>query len=64
MVWYDYLLTFQMEMKYIWGQRFRVSTAFYCLCRFSLIVNVVYLFKLLEKLGDPVGLLLLFKYTT
>lgn len=58
LIWYDYCLTFPREVRYIWAQRLKVSTVFYFLCRYSMIVNVLYLFKLLDMLGTPVRLFL------
>ena len=31
-----------MEVKYIWGQKFRLSTLLYVICRYSLIVNLLF----------------------
>ncbi|KIY67747.1 hypothetical protein CYLTODRAFT_396536 [Cylindrobasidium torrendii FP15055 ss-10] len=53
LIWYDYYLTFPREVRYIWSQRVKLSTVFYFLCRYSMIVNVLYLFKLLNMLGTP-----------
>ncbi|TCD68136.1 hypothetical protein EIP91_011502 [Steccherinum ochraceum] len=43
LLWYDYCLTFPMEVRYMWGTKFRLSTLLYILCRYALIANVLYL---------------------
>ncbi|KAL5496097.1 hypothetical protein ACEPAH_3014 [Sanghuangporus vaninii] len=43
LLYYDYALTFPAEVKYIWGKKFRFSTALYICCRYALIANVLYL---------------------
>jgi len=50
-VYYDYILTFPMEVKYIWGSKFHLSTLMYILCRYSLVANVLYLLAISKKLG-------------
>ncbi|EDR01318.1 uncharacterized protein LACBIDRAFT_295613 [Laccaria bicolor S238N-H82] len=50
-LYYDYILTFQEEVTYIWCQRFRISTILYIMCRYALIANIVYLFALADKLS-------------
>ncbi|KIJ96073.1 hypothetical protein K443DRAFT_635993 [Laccaria amethystina LaAM-08-1] len=50
-LYYDYILTFQEEVTYIWCQRFRISTILYIMCRYALIANVVYLFAVADKLS-------------
>ncbi|EIW79486.1 hypothetical protein CONPUDRAFT_58549, partial [Coniophora puteana RWD-64-598 SS2] len=43
LVYYDYALTFPLEVKHIWQSRFRFSTILYICCRYALIANVIYL---------------------
>ncbi|KAJ3895216.1 hypothetical protein GG344DRAFT_86044 [Lentinula edodes] len=43
LIWYDWVLMFPMEVKYIWGSRIRVSTIVYILCHYALLANVLYL---------------------
>lgn len=38
-----------MEVKYMWGQEFRISTLLYILCRYALVGNVIYLVGVLEN---------------
>ncbi|KAJ7636502.1 hypothetical protein FB45DRAFT_1138203 [Roridomyces roridus] len=53
-LYYDYALTFPNEVKYIWGQKFRLSTALYFGCRYALISNVLYVLAIAHKLGSTV----------
>ncbi|KAJ8523059.1 hypothetical protein ONZ45_g390 [Pleurotus djamor] len=50
LLYYDYTLTFPMEVKYIWGQSFRLSTILYIFCRYALLANVLYLLAIANKL--------------
>jgi len=43
LLWYDYALTFPMEVRYMWGTKFRLSTLLYILCRYALVANILYL---------------------
>ncbi|GLB45003.1 hypothetical protein LshimejAT787_1900810 [Lyophyllum shimeji] len=43
LLYYDYILTFKMEVRYIWGEKFRISTVLYVCCRYALVANVIYL---------------------
>lgn len=52
MIWYDYFLTFQMEVQYMWGQKFRLSTTLYIWCRYALIGNPLYVWAHLDKGGN------------
>ncbi|KAG7444421.1 uncharacterized protein BT62DRAFT_241895 [Guyanagaster necrorhizus] len=51
LLYYDYIPTFPMEVKYMWGSKFRLSTILYICCRYALIANVLYLLAIAEKLG-------------
>ena len=44
-----------MEVKYIWGSKFRLSTLLYILCRYSLVGNVLYLLAISKKLEPRVS---------
>ncbi|KAF8876716.1 hypothetical protein BD779DRAFT_1559498 [Infundibulicybe gibba] len=50
LLYYDYTLTFHMEVKYIWGSRIRLSTILYVACRYALPANILYLFAITDKL--------------
>lgn len=55
LLWYDYALTFPMEVEYIWGERFRLTTFLYILCRYALPANILYLLAISKHLGTRVG---------
>uniref|UniRef100_A0A0W0ETV2 DUF6533 domain-containing protein n=1 Tax=Moniliophthora roreri TaxID=221103 RepID=A0A0W0ETV2_MONRR len=57
LLFYDYALTFPMEVKYMWGTKPRLSTALYILCRYALVANVLYLLAIAKKLGSRVRIL-------
>ncbi|KAF8069927.1 hypothetical protein FPV67DRAFT_1485467 [Lyophyllum atratum] len=54
LLYYDYVLTFGMEVKYIWKERFRISTILYICCRYALVANVVYLLTISNKITGKV----------
>ncbi|KAG9225220.1 hypothetical protein CCMSSC00406_0007051 [Pleurotus cornucopiae] len=64
LLFYDYALTFPLEVKYIWGSKGRVSTVLYIFCRYALVANVLYLLAIANRLkqgsvlffGSPDGL--------
>ncbi|KAK0218206.1 hypothetical protein IW262DRAFT_1122810 [Armillaria fumosa] len=51
LLYYDYVLTLPMEVKYIWGSKFRLSTVLYICCRYALVANVLYLLAIARQLG-------------
>ncbi|KAJ6527150.1 hypothetical protein B0H19DRAFT_869844, partial [Mycena capillaripes] len=51
LLYYDYVLTFQKEVRYIWREKFRFSTALYICCRYALVANILYLLAIADKLG-------------
>ncbi|KAF8207939.1 hypothetical protein K438DRAFT_1575412 [Mycena galopus ATCC 62051] len=53
-LYYDFALTFPKEVKYIWGQQFRLSTALYIGCRYALVANMLYLLAIADELGSTV----------
>lgn len=55
LLYYDYALTFPMEVKFVWKAKFRVSTFLYLCCRYALIANVIYLLAIAQKLNHRVG---------
>ncbi|KAJ7901139.1 hypothetical protein B0H14DRAFT_2493470 [Mycena olivaceomarginata] len=52
LLYYDFALTFPKEVKYIWKERFRLSTALYIGCRYALVANVLYLLAIAHRLGS------------
>ncbi|KAJ3752989.1 hypothetical protein EV360DRAFT_54228, partial [Lentinula raphanica] len=52
LIWYDYALTFPMEVQYFWTSKVRLSTFLYILCRYALLANVLYLLDIAGKLTD------------
>ncbi|KAF5379991.1 hypothetical protein D9615_006277 [Tricholomella constricta] len=50
LLYFDYALTFGMEVEYIWLQKFRFSTVLYIWCRYGLVANVVYLLTIANKI--------------
>ncbi|THU97779.1 hypothetical protein K435DRAFT_838458 [Dendrothele bispora CBS 962.96] len=52
LLYYDYALTFAMEVKYIWGRPkvLTSGTVLYVLCRYALVANVLYLLGMSDKL--------------
>ena len=55
LLYYDYILTFPSELKYIWkGGVFKVSTGLYIFYRYALLANVLYLLAISNKLGNKV----------
>ena len=54
MLYYDYVLTFPQEVKYIWkGSKRSLLIVLYILCRYALLANVLYLLAIANKLGGP-----------
>ncbi|KAJ7858779.1 hypothetical protein B0H13DRAFT_1640336 [Mycena leptocephala] len=49
LLYYDYALTLPKEVRYVWKQRFRLSTALYICCRYALVANILYLLAVAEK---------------
>ncbi|KAF9458582.1 hypothetical protein BDZ94DRAFT_1270269 [Collybia nuda] len=46
LLYYDYALTFSLEVKYIWTAKIRMTTILYSFCRYGLVANVVYLLNI------------------
>ncbi|EIW87445.1 hypothetical protein CONPUDRAFT_69652 [Coniophora puteana RWD-64-598 SS2] len=43
LLYYDYLLTFPLELQYMWRKRVMLSTILYWFCRYALLANLFYL---------------------
>ena len=57
LLWYDYILTFPDEVKYMWrNKKWRLSTFLYIACRYALPANILYLLAIAHKLGSRVSL--------
>ncbi|EJD05287.1 uncharacterized protein FOMMEDRAFT_105526 [Fomitiporia mediterranea MF3/22] len=52
LLYYDYVLTFRSEVKYMWGRKFRFSTILYVFCRYALPANVLYVFAVTGKFSS------------
>ncbi|GLB39446.1 hypothetical protein LshimejAT787_0606080 [Lyophyllum shimeji] len=50
LLYYDYALTFRMEVEYIWRQKFRFSSVLYVWCRYGLVANIIYLLTIANKI--------------
>ncbi|KAF8056523.1 hypothetical protein FPV67DRAFT_1431157, partial [Lyophyllum atratum] len=50
LLYFDYALTFGMEVEYMWRQKFRFSTILYICCRYGLVANIVYLLTIANKI--------------
>ncbi|EIW87454.1 hypothetical protein CONPUDRAFT_134592 [Coniophora puteana RWD-64-598 SS2] len=51
LLYYDYILTFPLELQYMWRSKVKISTVFYWFCRYALLANLFYLFAI-EKVVD------------
>ncbi|RXW19912.1 hypothetical protein EST38_g5940 [Candolleomyces aberdarensis] len=49
LIYYDYFLTLEREILYVWKRPFHLLTIMYFLCRYALVANVVYLTGLINK---------------
>ncbi|KAF9077970.1 hypothetical protein BDP27DRAFT_1441303 [Rhodocollybia butyracea] len=52
LIWYDYALTFPMEVQYLWTSKIRLSTFLYVLCRYALLANILYLLAISGELTE------------
>ncbi|KAJ7629072.1 hypothetical protein FB45DRAFT_1059680 [Roridomyces roridus] len=52
LLYYDFALTLPKEVKYMWRQPFRFTTALYIGCRYALVANLLYLLAISGKLGS------------
>ncbi|KAF9461617.1 hypothetical protein BDZ94DRAFT_802324 [Collybia nuda] len=50
-LYYDYVLTFGMEVQHIWRARFRISTILYVWCRYAMAANLIYLLTISNKIN-------------
>lgn len=57
LLYWDYMLTFQDETKYIWSKHsmFKISTLLYICCRYALVANILYLLAVAGKLENRQG---------
>ncbi|EIW79483.1 hypothetical protein CONPUDRAFT_90886 [Coniophora puteana RWD-64-598 SS2] len=55
LLYYDYILTFPLELKHIWHSRFRFSTILYICCRYALLANVLYLLAIASIINNCDG---------
>lgn len=51
LLYYDYALTFPLEVRYIWMAEIRFSTVLYVFCRYALVANLIYLLNIANKLN-------------
>jgi hypothetical protein len=63
LLYFDYALTFGMEVRYIWRQKFRFTTIMYYFCRYALVANIMYILNSTgyihsEKVRSSIALLL------
>ncbi|KAH6913601.1 hypothetical protein BKA70DRAFT_1096365, partial [Coprinopsis sp. MPI-PUGE-AT-0042] len=49
LVYYDYILTFGREMKYVWGRKFHILTVMFLFCRYSTVANIIFAVGLVNK---------------
>lgn len=49
LLYYDYALTFGMEVKYIWTSTLCLSNVVYIGCRYALVANVLYLISMSDE---------------
>lgn len=49
-MYYDYILTFEREVVYVWGRKFHVLTVVYYFCRYSILANVIFTVGLVNKM--------------
>ncbi|KAJ2914838.1 hypothetical protein MD484_g5583, partial [Candolleomyces efflorescens] len=49
LLYYDYFLTLEREILYVWKRPFHILTIMYFLCRYALVANVVYLMGYVNK---------------
>ncbi|KAJ7186139.1 hypothetical protein C8R46DRAFT_1062577 [Mycena filopes] len=52
LIYYDFALTLPKEVRYVWEERFRLSTALYIGCRYALVANILFLLAISGKLGS------------
>ncbi|KAF8073457.1 hypothetical protein FPV67DRAFT_1666223 [Lyophyllum atratum] len=51
LVYYDYILTFPLEVRYMWRSKFSFSTILYIFTRYAMVANVLYLLAITSKLS-------------
>jgi len=55
LLYYDYILTFPLELEYIWRKKFTASTVFYLFCRYGLLANLFYLLSMASVIDNCTG---------
>lgn len=55
LLFYDYALTFPLELRYIWGEKYQHAVVPYIFCRYALLANVLYLLAIAGKLSARVS---------
>ncbi|TEB33534.1 hypothetical protein FA13DRAFT_1571069, partial [Coprinellus micaceus] len=50
LIYYDFILTFEREVKYIWRRPWSWAMLLVVCCRYSLIANVIFALGLVNKL--------------
>ncbi|KIK61917.1 hypothetical protein GYMLUDRAFT_58542 [Collybiopsis luxurians FD-317 M1] len=51
LLYYDYVLTFNEEVAFMWKMKFSTSTLLYILCRYAMLANLLYFLAHVDKLG-------------
>ncbi|KAF5341641.1 hypothetical protein D9611_002080 [Ephemerocybe angulata] len=51
LIYYDWVLTFEREVKYIWRRPASIAMVLVVFCRYSLVANVVFALGLVDKLN-------------
>ncbi|KAK7685440.1 hypothetical protein QCA50_011303 [Cerrena zonata] len=51
LLFFDYALTFPLEVKYIWRYKYQHSLILYIFCRYALLANVLYLLAIAGKIS-------------
>jgi len=49
LVYYDFVLTFGRELKYVWGRKFHILTVMFLFCRYSTVANIIFAVGLVNK---------------
>ncbi|EIW87446.1 hypothetical protein CONPUDRAFT_141545 [Coniophora puteana RWD-64-598 SS2] len=55
LLYYDYILTFPLEVKYMWRKKVMISTVLYWFCRYALLANLFYLLVIANVVNNCTG---------
>lgn len=59
LLFYDYILTFRYEVRFVWGRKFSAATALFLVNRYFIImlylVDIVTLFPISTKVSPPIS---------